>query len=283
MSEFDKLCNLILEVYGKRMDIPYDGRNAPDRYNNPGGAYPSAKFEPFGLQGYGIIGGGHPIGYYPTVANGVAANIAHLRSMPVVGKTVGEARYYWVNGKMGGRMPLIGMDSNQVITAELLQDPNWLSRWMKSTAAAEGFKGRLDDNTFAQAFDILKNKSSFQPSTQYASTGDSSLPPSSTKEGEPEAGVEGGTPADIELSKLKNYAMGILSGQFDPSKAKEALKQTVGTTLGAIKGATEKSSKLLASSKNTKAVSDDDAFLGKGPWATTDKEEGQIKSFLGEV
>lgn len=176
MNKFDAFCNLILETYGKRIDIPYDGRTAPDRYNNPGGAYPSEKFAPFGLEGYGIIGGGHPIGKYPTVANGVAANIAHLRSMPVIGKTVGEARYYWVYGKMGGTKPLIGMNNNEVITAELLQDPNWLAQWMKATAAAEGFKGQLNDNTFTQAFDILNRNSNFKPSQQYANTNTQKTP-----------------------------------------------------------------------------------------------------------
>ena len=66
MSKFDEFCNLILEAYGKRMDIEFDGRPASDRYNNPGGAYPSQKFEKYGMEGHGIIGGGHPIGRYPT-------------------------------------------------------------------------------------------------------------------------------------------------------------------------------------------------------------------------
>jgi len=172
MSEFDKFCNLILEAYGKRMDIEFDGRPASDRYNNPGGAYPSQKFEKYGMMGHGIIGGGHPIGRYPTLANGIAANMAHLKSMPVIGKTVAEARYYWVNGRWGGTKPLIGMNNNQVITAELLNDPNWLSQWMRATAAAEGFgnKGRqIDDASMQQGLAMLKSGGDINPNQQYAS------------------------------------------------------------------------------------------------------------------
>ena len=172
MSKFDEFCNLILEAYGKRMDIEFDGRPASDRYNNPGGAYPSQKFEKYGMEGHGIIGGGHPIGRYPTLANGIAANMAHLKSMPVIGKTVAEARYYWVNGRWGGTKPLIGMNNNQVITAELLNDPNWLSQWMRATAAAEGFgnKGRqIDDASMQQGLAMLKSGGDINPNQQYAS------------------------------------------------------------------------------------------------------------------
>ena len=172
MSKFDNFCNLILEAYGKRMDIEFDGRPASDRYNNPGGAYPSQKFEKYGMMGHGIIGGGHPIGRYPTLANGIAANMAHLKSMPVIGKTVAQARYYWVNGRWGGTMPLIGMDNNQVITAELLNDPNWLSQWMRATAAAEGFgnKGRrIDDASMQEGLAMLKSGGDINPNKSYAS------------------------------------------------------------------------------------------------------------------
>ena len=240
MNAFDKFCNLVLETYGKRMDIsPADGRPGPDRYNNPGGAYPSQKFEKYGMEGHGILedpktGSTHPIGRYPTLANGIAANMAHLKSMPVIGKTVAQARYYWINGNMGGTQPLIGMDSNQVITPELLNDPNWLAQWMKATAAAEGFgnKGRqIDDASMQQAFAILKNAGDIDPTAVYASNGETS--PDGKTEGE---GVFD-SPAAKELSKLKGYAMGLLSGNIDATSARNALKQTIAATTGAIKGA----------------------------------------------
>ena len=233
MNRFDTFCNLILEVYGKRMDIPVDGRTAPDRYNNPGGAYPKQSFEKFGMEGYGIIGGGHPIAKYPNLSSGIAANIEHLRSMPVVGKTVGQARYYWVNGNFGGSEPISGMDNDQVITAELLNDPNWLAKWMRGTAKDEGFNssGRtIDDASFEQAMGILQNKSNFQPSAQYASTGNDSVQQSSN-------GSENTPAPESELSKMKNYALGLLSANnFDISKSKEALKQTTGSLLNLVRG-----------------------------------------------
>jgi hypothetical protein len=185
MHRFDTYCNLILEAfYGKRVDIPFDGRPASDRYNNPGGAYPSQKFTKYGMEGYGIIEGGHPIAKYPTLAHGIAANIAHLKSMPIVGKTVGQARNYWVYGNFRGSKNLSGMDSNQVITQELLNDPNWLAQWMNATAKDEGFgkKGRkIDDQSFMQAMNILQKggDSNFTPTQQYAgSDKGSSQPPS---------------------------------------------------------------------------------------------------------
>lgn len=165
MNYFDKLCNQLLnEVYGKQLNIPYDGVPAPNRFNNPGGAYPSQKFVPFGLEGYGIIGGGHPIAKYPTLEQGVAANIFHLRGMPIVGKTVQQARNYWVNGDINNSNNAVvyGMDPNQVITPELLQDQTWLAQWMQGTARGEGFQGSIAQDTFAKAFNILDGKSDFQ-------------------------------------------------------------------------------------------------------------------------
>ena len=236
MNAFDKFCNLVLETYGARVDVPNDGRSAPDRYNNPGGAYPSQKFEKYGLEGYGVIGGGQPIGKYPSLANGIAANIAHLKSMPVIGKKVSEARYYWINGNMGGTQALIGMDNNQVITPELLNDPNWLAQWMKATAAAEGFtkSGReIDDASMQQALAILKNAGDIDPNAVYASNG--KTPTGDKTEGEDEGIFD--SPAAKELAKLKGYAMGLLSGNIDATSARNALKQTIAATTGAIKGA----------------------------------------------
>lgn len=135
-----------------QVNIPYQGVPAPNRYNNPGGAYPSAKFVPYGLQGKGIIGGGHPIGYYPNVESGIAANMAHFKQMNPVGKTVGEMRNYWVTGKWGGSKPLSGMNENEVITQEKLNDPVWMGNWMRATAQDEGYRGGLPDDKVASGF-----------------------------------------------------------------------------------------------------------------------------------
>ena len=245
MSEFNKFCNLILEAYGKRMDIEFDGRPASDRYNNPGGAYPSQKFEKYGMMGHGIIGGGHPIGRYPTLANGIAANMAHLKSMPVIGKTVAEARYYWVYGRWGGTKPLIGMNNNQVITAELLNDPNWLSQWMRATAAAEGFgnKGRqIDDASMQQAFAILKSGGDIKPNAAYASTNKKQpqqTTPTNGEQPQQTAQTGGEQPQqtaetepvydeDPDVNLLMSKMANIYSKGITPETAREALKTATG-------------------------------------------------------
>jgi len=147
-----------------RVDVPNDGRTAPTRYNNPGGAYPKSGLERYGMQGYGIIGGGHRIAKYPSPAHGVAANIAHLRTMPIMGKTLGQARHYWVNGNFNGSMNMPGMNVSQVITPELLNDQNWLVQWMVTTARLEGYKGPLDQSVFDEAFKLLGNPLTYDPS-----------------------------------------------------------------------------------------------------------------------
>lgn len=248
MSRFDEFCNLILETYGKRMDIEFDGRPASDRYNNPGGAYPSKKFEKYGMQGHGIIGGGHPIGRYPTLANGIAANMAHLKSMPVIGKTVAEARYYWVYGKWGGTKPLIGMNNNQVITAELLNDPNWLSQWMRATAAAEGFgnKGRrIDDASMQQGLAMLKSGGDINPNKSYAST--DTQPQKTIKKLVPGAAQASGEQPqqtaetepvyddDPDVNSLMGKIAGIYSKGITPETARQALNTAVNVGQGMFK------------------------------------------------
>ena len=250
MSKFDNFCNLILEAYGKRMDIsPADGRPGPDRYNNPGGAYPSQKFEKYGMEGHGILkdpktGSTHPIGRYPTLANGIAANMAHLKSMPVIGKTVAQARYYLVNGRWGGTMPLIGMDNNQVITAELLNDPNWLSQWMRATAAAEGFgnKGRrIDDASMQEGLAMLKSGGDINPNKSYASadkqpqqtTQASGEQPQQTTpaSGEQSQQTAETTPVyddDPDTNLLMSKISNIYSKGITADSAKEALKVAAG-------------------------------------------------------
>jgi hypothetical protein len=249
MSRFDNFCNLILEAYGNRVDVPFDGRTAPDRYNNPGGAYPKQSFEKFGMEGYGIIGSGHLIAKYPDLASGIAANIEHLRSMPIVGKTVGEARYYWVNGNFGGSKSINGMDSDQVITTELLNDPNWLAQWMRGTARDEGFNsgGRtIDDTSFAQAMNILQNKSNFQPSDQYASTGNDSM----NNANENKYAQNQTTQPNQQNKEEDSFTSGLRqkisdiynkAGGLTAASAKEAMKTAVNTGLGLIDKYSKKS------------------------------------------
>lgn len=196
------------EAYNHRVDIPYDGQtNAATRYNNPGGAYPRKDLEPYGLEGYGVIGGGHKIGKYPTVGHGVAANIAHLRKLPVVGGTVANARHYWVYGRAGSK-ELPGMDNNQVITQELLKDPNWLAQWMNATARAEGFQGKITQQDYNEAFKILNeappSKTPEYNGSDIQSTGAEGEQAGEQKEEEPE-----------EFGTIGGALVGLLQGIQD--------------------------------------------------------------------
>lgn len=137
--------------------VPYDGRPAPNRYNNPGGAYPRKDLVQFGIEGKGIIGGGHPIAKYPDLVSGAAANMEHFRLLNPVGKTVGQMRKKWVYG-MGakGSLPISGLDENKVITQDDLNDLTFMSKWMAGTAKAEGFKGRIQPEELVSAFNLYQ-------------------------------------------------------------------------------------------------------------------------------
>lgn len=160
-----------------QVNIPYDGTPAPNRFNNPGGAYPKQSFVRYGMQGKGVIGGGHPIGYYPNVESGIAANMAHFKQMNPVGKTVGEMRHYWTKGQWGGSTPQPGMNENEVITQEKLNDPAWMGTWMRSTAQAEGYRGGIPDDkissgfTYYQSGGVPQNRPDLSRSAILASVG----------------------------------------------------------------------------------------------------------------
>jgi hypothetical protein len=160
-----------------QVNIPYDGTPAPNRFNNPGGAYPKQSFVQYGMQGKGVIGGGHPIGYYPNVESGIAANMAHFKQMNPVGKTVGEMRHYWTKGQWGGSTPQPGMNENEVITQEKLNDPAWMGTWMRSTAQAEGYRGGIPDDkissgfTYYQSGGVPQNRPDLSRSAILASVG----------------------------------------------------------------------------------------------------------------
>jgi hypothetical protein len=225
------LCNSILkEKYDLKLDVPRNGQNAPTRYNNPGGAYPKQSLERYGLEGYGVIGGGHKIGKYPTPANGVAANIAHLREMlPYIeGKTLGQARHYWHYGNTNGTENLPGMDNTEVITREKLYDQNWLVQWMRSTAQIEGFQKELSNDVFTEAFKILNETPSFSPS----GTGDNFKDGGSGKEAKGEKDKE---ESDNPLiAGLNAKLQDVLKGGFGPDVLSKALNTTLAAAQGAI-------------------------------------------------
>jgi len=183
-----------------KVNIPYNGVPAPNRYNNPGGAYPSEKFLKYGLAGKGVIGDGHPVGYYPNIESGIAANMAHFKQMKPVGKTVGEMRHYWTKGKWGGRTVQPGMDTDEVITQEKLNDPEWMGKWMRTTASAEGFRGSIPDEKIASGFKFYQSGGVPQgPSQTSQSVPTVNLSDSITRVGEiiPEIGMTPSQQSDL--------------------------------------------------------------------------------------
>lgn len=84
-------------------------------------------------------------------------------------------------------------------------------------------------------------------------------------------------------SHIGSFASPMLT-DFSPEAARKFMKTGIEKTSDMIRKETGKEipNLQMASSKGKKA-SDVDAFLGKGKWATTDKEEKEIKDFLGEA
>jgi len=79
----------------------------------------------------------------------------------------------------------------------------------------------------------LKSKGDIDPSAVYASGGKTPTGDKTEGGGEDEGIFD--SPAAKELAKLKGYAMGLLSGNIDATSARNALKQTLAATTGAIK------------------------------------------------
>lgn len=103
----------------------------------------------------------------------------------------------------------------------------------------------------------------------------------------PEAGEQ--ATSSPMMAQLQSYTAP-LATDFSKGASLAALKGVLGSTVGEIEKTTGKkipyfagNAPALAKNDNQKADSDVDAFLGKGKWATTDKEEREIKDFLGEV
>jgi uncharacterized protein (TIGR02594 family) len=103
------------------------------RYNNPGAQYPGASSAKFGSTGTGIIGGGHKIAQFPSAVHGAASNI-DLLGTKYVGMKIGDALQKWSGSKRGAPP---GYDPNQVITKEMVNDPNFAIPFMKAVAKGE--------------------------------------------------------------------------------------------------------------------------------------------------
>ena len=125
-------------AWRNRVNVPYrqNGKGVPAsvRYNNPGASYPRARDELFGLEGYGIIGGGHKIGKYPTVVHGLASNMDLFhRSKHYQGKTLFQATRTWRGGATGPVPRFRLKDGTEigpqtVITPELTSNPEFMRK-----------------------------------------------------------------------------------------------------------------------------------------------------------
>ena len=129
-------------AHRNRADVPYDGRPASIRYNNPGAAYPAARDVEYGLEGFSIIGGGHKIGKFPTPVHGLAANMNLWRTQ-YKGLTLRQAVSKWRDDPLNGKSPLPrGFDPNVVITDEILNDKDKMLSLLSQMMEHEAGKGR---------------------------------------------------------------------------------------------------------------------------------------------
>lgn len=135
-----------------KLDVPFDGRPANVRYNNPGAAYPRPRDNAFGLEGYGIIGGGHQIGKYPTPVHGAASNM-DLFSKGYNGMTVQAAVNKWRGGNGSLNVPE-GYDPGQVIDNDFVNDKGRMVDFFEKMANHESSKFSMPRDQWEQAFDM---------------------------------------------------------------------------------------------------------------------------------
>jgi hypothetical protein len=129
---------------GGRSAVP-----AAIRFNNPGAQYPANAAKAFGMDGHGVIGGGHRIAHFSDPIGGAASNISLLNKF-YVGMTIGAAGSKWTGGN-GFGVP--GYDSNKVLTHEMLNNPAFMIPFMKAIARREaGRQSPLTDEQWMRAF-----------------------------------------------------------------------------------------------------------------------------------
>ena len=146
-------------TWNTRSDIPYNGIPASIRYNNPGASYNRPKDELYGIQGYGIIGGGHRIGRYSTPVHGLASNMdLFSTSKNYLGQSLGKATSTWRGGNTGP-IPSFTMsdgtkiDANTIITPELVKNKEFMTKVFRQYEGVEsGKKQTLTDDQINQAF-----------------------------------------------------------------------------------------------------------------------------------
>ena len=146
-----------------RKDVSPDGRPASIRYNNPGASWTRERDELFGVEGYGIIGGGNRIGKYPTMVHGLASNMDLFSSSKnYIGKTLGEATYTW-RGNRPGNVPKFQLsdgtyiNEHTKITPSLLQNEEFMFNVFKQYAQHEsGLKSTITDSDIREAYNMYR-------------------------------------------------------------------------------------------------------------------------------
>lgn len=146
----------------RQVHVPYyqngKGMSASVRYNNPGASYTRKRDELFGVQGYGVIGGGHKIGKYPTIVHGLASNM-DLVSKEYVGMTLSAATAKW-RGRGGTPLPKgLGLGPNDKITEEHVNDEAFMGRMFSEFAKHESGRKNspITSEQYQQAFKMYKS------------------------------------------------------------------------------------------------------------------------------
>jgi hypothetical protein len=154
-------------ITGPRSDIG-GFQPASIRYNHPGAQYPSAAAAAFGMQGYGIIGGGHQIARFPDPGSGAAANM-DLFYRNYTGMTLGAAGAKWTGGS-GFGVP--GYDSGMVVTKDMMHDENFTTALMKGIAKREaGRPSPVTAEQWHEGFDKFRRRRGFGDMTPPAKEG----------------------------------------------------------------------------------------------------------------
>jgi hypothetical protein len=154
-------------AWRKAIDIPKDqnGVSTPAsiRYNNPGAAWPRARDELYGIEGYGKIGGNNEIGKFPTKVHGLAANMdLFATSKNYTGRTLEDATYTW-RGNRPGNVPTGTLSDGTtfgpktVITPELTKNPEFMKAIFNQYANHEaGKNNKFTDDEIDKAYKLYQ-------------------------------------------------------------------------------------------------------------------------------
>lgn len=138
------------------VDVPYDGRTAAVRYNNPGAQYPSSAAAKYGMEGFGVIGGGHKIAKFPTEAHGAAANMDNF-ARNYRGMRLGDAVAKWRGGNGSVNVPE-GFDPNAIVDDSFIGDRERMTQFFDKMARHEGrgSAGPVNPETWRQGYDLFR-------------------------------------------------------------------------------------------------------------------------------